>query len=63
MKKKVNMAEERMRPRKGPGAVLFSILLWAYAIISLYPLLWMIFYSFKSNEEIFVSNPFGPPMK
>ena len=52
-----------MRPHKGPGAVLFSILLWVYAIISLYPLLWMIFYSFKSNEEIFVTNPFGFPMK
>ena len=63
MKKKVNMAEERMRPHKGPGAVLFSILLWVYAIISLYPLLWMIFYSFKSNEEIFVTNPFGFPLK
>ena len=63
MKKKVNMAEERMRPHKGPGAVLFSILLWVYAIISLYPLLWMIFYSFKSNEEIFVTNPFGFPFK
>ena len=38
------------------------MLLWLYAFISLYPLLWMIFYSFKSNEEIFVSNPFGPPL-
>lgn len=63
MKKKVNMAEERVRPHKGPGAVLFSILLWLYAIISLYPLLWMIFYSFKSNEEIFVTNPFGFPLQ
>ena len=36
---------------------------WVYAIISLYPLLWMIFYSFKSNEEIFVTNPFGFPLK
>ena len=49
------------RRHKGPGAVIFSILLWLYAFISLYPLLWMIFYSFKSNEEIFVTNPFGLP--
>lgn len=54
---------EKTRRHKGPGAVIFSILLWLYAIISLYPLLWMIFYSFKSNEEIFVTNPFGPPIQ
>ena len=53
---------EKVRRHRGPGAVIFSILLWLYAIISLYPLIWMIFYSFKSNEEIFVSNPFGPPL-
>lgn len=34
-----------------------------YAIISLYPLIWMVFYSLKSNEEIFVTNPFGPPLQ
>lgn len=30
-------------------------------IASIYPLIWMLFYSFKNNSEIFVSNPFGPP--
>ncbi len=29
--------------------------------VSLYPLIWMFFYSFKNNSEIFVTNPFGPP--
>lgn len=33
-----------------------------YGIISLYPIIWMAFYSLKSNEEIFVTNPFGPPL-
>lgn len=33
----------------------------AYLILSLYPLLWMLFYSLKDNQEIFVSNPFGFP--
>lgn len=33
-----------------------------YAILCLYPIVWMVFYSFKSNEEIFVTNPFGPPL-
>ena len=54
--------QERPRRHRGPGAVIFSVLLWVYAIISLYPLIWMIFYSLKSNEEIFVFNPFGPPI-
>lgn len=35
--------------------------LLAYLILSLYPLLWMLFYSLKDNQEIFVSNPFGFP--
>ncbi len=39
------------------------IFLWLYALISVYPLVWMIFYSFKNNDEIFVTNPFGPPTK
>lgn len=29
-----------------------------YTLISLYPLVWMLFYSLKDNEEIFVTNPF-----
>jgi len=41
--------------------VLFSVFLWVYAAFSLYPLIWMLFYSFKNNEEIFVTNPFGFP--
>lgn len=39
----------------------FVSFLWVYAAICLYPLVWMIFYSFKNNEEIFVSNTFGFP--
>lgn len=34
-----------------------------YGIICLYPVIWMGFYSLKSNEEIFVTNPFGPPLE
>lgn len=40
---------------------IFSLFLWIYAAISLYPLIWMLFYSFKNNDEIFSSNPFGFP--
>ena len=35
--------------------------LWIYALLSVYPLIWMVFYSLKTNNEIFISNPFGPP--
>lgn len=35
-----------------------QIPLWLYFIVSVYPLFWMVSYSFKNNDEIFVSNPF-----
>lgn len=50
-----------MRHKKSPARIVFSLLLWVYAVFSLYPLVWMIFYSFKNNNEIFVTNPFGFP--
>lgn len=37
------------------------ILLIGYTAVSLYPILWMVFYSFKDNNEIFLKNPFGIP--
>lgn len=41
--------------------ILMFVVLSAYALISLYPLIWMFFNSFKNNEQIFVTNIFGPP--
>ena len=38
------------------------ILLTSYAAISLYPLVWLLLYSFKDNEEILSTNPYGLPM-
>lgn len=32
-----------------------------YTVLSIYPIVWMIFYSFKNNNEIFLLNPFGFP--
>jgi raffinose/stachyose/melibiose transport system permease protein len=32
-----------------------------YSICCIYPIIWMVFYSFKNNEEILVSNSFGFP--
>lgn len=56
-----NRVGSRRHRRKGTG-IIFKIFLWLYAVVSLYPLLWMVFYSLKSNDEIFVTNPFGPPL-
>ena len=53
--------ENSARKHKGVSSVIFTIFLWAYAIFSLYPLIWMILYSFKDNTEIFQTNPFGLP--
>ena len=32
------------------------------SLVNLYPFIYMIFYSFKSNEEIMFTNPFGAPL-
>ncbi|MFD2610877.1 carbohydrate ABC transporter permease [Paenibacillus gansuensis] len=40
---------------------LLHIFAYGYAILSIYPLFWMLFYSLKNNNEIFVTNPFGFP--
>lgn len=43
------------------GSLPYKLVLYLYAAINLYPIVWMLFYSFKSNSEIFVTNPFGFP--
>lgn len=43
------------------GQKALQIPLWLYFIVSVYPLVWMISYSLKNNDEIFVTNPFGLP--
>lgn len=47
--------------RLSVGSLLFKVILYVYAVVNLYPLIWMLFYSFKDNLEIFAMNPFGPP--
>ena len=43
------------------GTLVFRMFCWIYAAFSLYPVIWLLFYSFKNNSEIFVTNPFGFP--
>lgn len=41
--------------------IMMYFMVVVYGFVSLYPIIWMGFYSLKNNEEIFVTNPFGPP--
>lgn len=50
-----------MKKWTGLRVLVFAILV-LYGVVCLYPVIWMGFYSLKSNEEIFVTNPFGPPL-
>lgn len=62
---RVEAQAKKNRPlplKKRRTSIVFTVFLWLYAVVSLYPLLWMVFYSLKSNDEIFVTNPFGPPL-
>ena len=45
----------KSRRKLTPSDIFFRVFLWGYAVISLYPLIWMLLYSFKDNDEIFVS--------
>ena len=51
----------KSRKKKTVSQLIFAAFLWFYAAVSLYPMVWMLFYSLKDNNEIFVTNPFGFP--
>lgn len=46
-----------------PGGILLQIILIIIAFIQLYPFIWLLLFSFKSNGEIFGSNVVGLPHK
>lgn len=50
-----------VKVKKQKKPVLVLILLSAYALLSLYPLFYLIAYSLKTSDEIFFTNPFGLP--
>ncbi len=56
-----NVRKQKPHKKSSAGRIIFVIFCWIYAAFSLYPLIWMILYSLKNNEEIFVTNPFGLP--
>ena len=53
---------EHKKRRFRPAWIPVYLLMILYAVVCLYPVIWMGFYSLKNNEEIFVTNPFGPPI-
>ena len=50
-----------MKKKISVSRLIFGIFCWVYALFSLYPMIWMLFYSFKNNDEIFRTNPFCFP--
>jgi len=50
--------------RKNSGVrIILYIILILWAVVSLFPLYWMVTFSLKSNTEIFGANPVGPPLE
>jgi raffinose/stachyose/melibiose transport system permease protein len=49
--------------RKATGKYILMIILIAYAIVQLYPFLWLVSSSFKTNAELFGQNIMGLPDK
>lgn len=56
------MRKHRKHRKFSISRLIFTVFLWGYAIVSLYPFFWTILYSFKNNDEIFRTNPFGFPI-
>lgn len=50
-----------MSAKKTKKYVLTALLI-LFSVICIYPLLYLLFYSLKTNNEIFFTNPFGLPM-
>lgn len=56
--KKIRSSERKI---KSSRIIVYTIMI-LYGAVCLYTVIWMGFYSLKNNEEIFVTNPFGPPI-
>ena len=46
-----------------PGKVLLHIVLAAFAIVQIYPLIFLLFFSLKDNNEIYSGNVMGIPQQ
>jgi raffinose/stachyose/melibiose transport system permease protein len=72
MQEIINMSEAKQPNKQGeytvsspkrmaPGGYLLSGLLAFFAVIQVYPLIWLVLFSLKSNEEIFSEHALGLP--
>ena len=54
----------KLHSRKGNLLIrlIITAFLVFWAAVQIYPLIWLVFFSFKSNEEIFGGNIAGPPL-
>ena len=53
--------DSRPVKRRRLGTLLLEIFLSLVALIQLFPLIWMLFFSLKTNEELFGANVVGLP--
>lgn len=51
------------RKPKTRGGYFLTFILGLFTVIQIYPLIWLLFFSFKTNDEIFGANVLGPPHK
>ena len=56
------MVKSKIVKKKKNIPVILTIILSIYAVVSLYPLFYLVFYSLKTTDEIFYTNPFGLPL-
>ena len=61
MKTSVTKPGKAVRKKLRPGGVVLQLCLLAMAAIQLYPLIWLVFFSFKDNIEIYSGNIMGIP--
>lgn len=53
----------QMKIKRRPSEYLAIGLLVLFSVICIYPLIYLLFYSLKTNNEIFFTNPFGFPLE
>ena len=50
-----------MKAKVRINKVVLNAFLWIYVVISIFPIIYMLFFSLKNNDEIFYTNPLGFP--
>lgn len=56
------MKKEKAGKKSSPVRKLLIAFLTVCSLVNLYPFIYLVFYSFKNNDEIMFTNPFGAPL-